>query len=358
MASSALSVSRRRWGASSAGHDKSARLARVVAALIAVLVSLPPLVRADDRSQVPRVGLLHVGVDHVPSSLEGLREGLTTMGYENGKTIHLDWRNVANEPAGRAAVQDFLADRAVLIVAFENEAARLAKAATSEIPVVFVHAVDPAANGFVRALAHPDVTSRSGSASVGGNMTGFAGPEFEPAARQVHIFKGLMPALRRLLVVIQPADPRRTELLEAVRRKAGTLKLQLVEREANDQADLERIAGGVKRGSVDAILVVSPGLQAGLTPIFFRLALQRKLPTAGFRKDDLSQGAFFFYGRDTQSIGRTAARYVDKILKGTPPGSLPVEFPQPELGINLKTAGLLGLKVPRSEIVRATHVLR
>src|SRR5215510_12987349 len=86
--------------------------------------------------KVWRIGLFHVGLDHVPPSLDGLREGLTTLGYEEGKNIHFDWRNLADEDAARTTAQAFVRDRVDLIVAFENQTTRAAMATTTEIPVV------------------------------------------------------------------------------------------------------------------------------------------------------------------------------------------------------------------------------
>src|SRR5919109_5398097 len=111
--------------------------------------------------KVWRIGLFHVGLDHVPPSLDGLREGLKALGYEEGNNLHLDWRNLPDEAAAHATAKAFVRDRVDLIVAFENQTVRAAKAATAEIPIVFLHADDPVAAGFVQSLPDP-----------GSNLTG------------------------------------------------------------------------------------------------------------------------------------------------------------------------------------------
>ena len=99
--------------------------------------------------KVYRLGLFHVGLDHVPPSLQTLRDGLRELGYEEGKNITLDWRNLPDEEAANATAREFVRDRVDLIVAFENQTLRATKAATTEIPTVFLHVDDPVANGMI-----------------------------------------------------------------------------------------------------------------------------------------------------------------------------------------------------------------
>ena len=127
----------------------------LIGALALVLLAAPPAGAAAQPAKVWRVGLFHVGLDHVPPSLDGLREGLRALGYEEGKNIRLDWRNLADEEAARAAAREFVRDQVDLIVAFESQTARAAKTATTNIPIVFLHVTDPVNEGFVKSLAHP-----------------------------------------------------------------------------------------------------------------------------------------------------------------------------------------------------------
>jgi ABC-type uncharacterized transport system substrate-binding protein len=113
----------------------------IISTALAVVLGLGILVtplaaEAQPAGRGWRIGLFHVGLDHVPPSLDGLREGLTALGYEEGKNIHLDWRNLADEEAARATAQAFVRDRVDLIVAFENQTVRAVTAATTKIPVV------------------------------------------------------------------------------------------------------------------------------------------------------------------------------------------------------------------------------
>jgi putative ABC transport system substrate-binding protein len=127
------------------------------------VASLPFIAQARPRAgKLYTIGLFHVGLDHVPPSLPGLLEGLKKLGYDltttvpseesqiiQGRNIHLDWRNLPDEDAAHATAREFARAHVDLIVAIENQSVRAAKAATSEIPVVYLHVTDPVADGFV-----------------------------------------------------------------------------------------------------------------------------------------------------------------------------------------------------------------
>ncbi|HYB73496.1 MAG TPA: ABC transporter substrate-binding protein [Candidatus Sulfotelmatobacter sp.] len=324
------------------------RITGGIAALAVCLLAAPPEAGAGQPAKVWRIGLFHVGLDHVPPSLDGLREGLKALGYEEGKNIRLDWRNLPDEEAARATARDFVQERVDLIVAFESQTIRAAKAATTEIPVVFLHPNDPVAEGFVRSFSHS-----------GGNLTGTMDLTFELEAKRIELFKEMVPRLRRLLVLIDPEDPDPRSRLAEVRKAGTVLKLRLVEREATTQADIERVFASVKRGEAQGVFAVSSTLASKYSSLILRLATERRLPVAIHRKEWVERGALFSYGPDFRATGRTAARYVDKILKGAKPADLPVEqATRFELVINLRTAKALGLTIPQSVLMRADQVIQ
>jgi putative ABC transport system substrate-binding protein len=313
----------------------------------ALLFALSFPAAAQQSKKVWRIGLFHVGLDHIPPSLDPLRQELKKLGYEEGKNIQLDWRNLPDEDAANAAAKEFVRNRVDLIVAFESQTVRAAKAATSEIPVVFLHVGDPVAEGFVKSVAHP-----------GGNMTGFSGVG-DVAAKRMELFKEVAPGLRRVVVLVDPKDPSTTRPLEEVRTTAKSLKLVLLEREVTTQPDLERVFDSLKRSGVDGIFVVSSSLNTKFLALFIRLASEKRLPLAGFRKEWVEQGALFSYAHDIASVGPPAAGYVDRILKGAKPGDLPFqESARFEFFINLKTAKALGLTIPPNVLVRADRVIK
>jgi putative ABC transport system substrate-binding protein len=319
---------------------------RAVAVMVLTLLAAPLAVEAQPAGKVYRIGVFHVGLDHVPPSLDTLREALRALGYEEGKNLRLDWRNLPDEDAAYATAREFTRDRVNLIVAFENQTARAAKPATAEIPVVFLHVTDPLAEGLVKTLARP-----------GGNLTGFVYYAVSPAKRP-ELFKEIVPRLRRVLVLVDPHDPVAPRYLAEVQKAADVLKLRLVQRDAADQTDLHRLFGAIKPGDVDGVISASVDLDIKFTSLLIGLASAKRLPLATYRKERVHEGALFSYAPDIASVGPPAAQYVDRILKGVRPGDLPVVQPTKfEMAINLTTAKALGLTIPPSLLLRADHVI-
>lgn len=318
---------------------------KIVLPVVALVLLVMPLATGAQQSPtVHRVGLFHVGLDRVPPSLAWLRDALKSLGYEEGKNIRLDWRNVATEDAARDTANEFVRDRVDVIVAFEDQAVRAAKAATSDIPIVMLHATDPVADGFVQSLAKP-----------GANLTGVAGVGDVPVKR-LQVFKELHPRLRRLLVLIDPEDPATSRLLPEVERAAEALGIKRNVQEARNQADIERIFGGLKRRDVDGVYVVSRSLGKNFSAPIVRLALAKRIPVSGDHERWAEQGALFSYAHHIAGAGQEAAGYIDKVLKGARPADLPVgqKF---ELVVNLVTANALGVKVPDSMLLTADRLI-
>jgi ABC-type uncharacterized transport system substrate-binding protein len=318
-------------------------------ALVAILTFLAARRAAEAQrpQRVYRIGLFHVGLDHVPPSLENLKKTLRAFGYEEGKNLRLDWRNLPDEPAAHKAAADFARDGVDLVVAFENHTVRAAKAATSRVPIVMVHVTDPVKDGFVRSLAHP-----------GGNVTGFAGLPDYPA-KQLEIFAEILPRLRRILFLIDPQDPVTPRQLAEVRQAAATLRLERVERHATDETDVRRVFASLRPRAVDGVFVVSPNLYLRFTSLIMTSALAKRLPVAWHQRHGATEGALFSYGSDLAAVGVEAARYIDKILKGADPGELPVQqFARFELIVNLKTAKALGITIPPAVLLRADEVIQ
>ena len=311
------------------------------------LLAAPLAAEAQQAGKVYKIGLLHVGLDHVPPSLDGLRDGLKALGYVAEKNLRLDWRNVANEGAARDTARQFVGENVDLIVAFESQAVRAAKAATAEIPIVFLHVTDPVTEGFVRSLAYP-----------GGNLTGSAEYFAELVPKRLELLKELVPHAERMLVLIGTDDPAAPLMRAEVRKASATLGLELTEREVRTQADVERVFGSLKRGEVDAVFLATLNLYTNFPSLIVRLTTHMRLPIVFHRKEWVVRGALLSYGVNFRAQGEEAARYVDKILKGSKPADLPVEQPTNlELIINLKTAKAIGLTIPQSVLLRANQVI-
>lgn len=334
---------------------------RELICLLCAAVSVGPgAAFAETGGKVWRIGVFHVGVDHIPETLDGLREGLKALGYDvgsspmtrastvvSGRNIRLDWRNVSDDAAALATAREFVGDRLDLIVAVENHTTRAAHTATSDLPVIFLQVPDPVAEGFVNSLAHP-----------GTNLTGFADFFFELVPKRLQLFKEIIPELQRLLVLIDPDDSETTLMLREVRTACSELAIEPVERQVRSSDDIDRAFQSVRPDAVQGVFIASALLYKRFSSLILKLASDRQLAVPFHRRAWVVQGALFSYGPNYPALGRDAAVYVDKILHGTKPAELPVQrATQFELVINKRTAKALGITIPTSVLARADEVI-
>ena len=302
---------------------------------------------AQQPNKVWRIGLFHVGLDHVPPSLDPLRQELRKLGYEEGKNLQLDWRNLPDEDAANALAKEWVANRIDLIIAFESQTARAAQRATSQIPIVLVHVGDPVADGFGKSMARP-----------GGNITGFAGIGDIPGKR-LELFSEVVPKLRRVLTLSDPKDPAMPRILTDMRATSKGYKLQLIERNVSTETDVRRTFASLQKTDVDGIMPISPNLNTKFPALMIQLAAEKGLPMAGYRKEWVEEGALFSYAHDLGSVGPLAVGYVDRILKGAKPAELPFQEPSSFVFvINLKVAKKLNLTIPPNVLLRANKVIQ
>jgi putative ABC transport system substrate-binding protein len=297
-------------------------------------------------AKVFRIGVYHVGLDHIPPSFPAMKEALARLGYVDGKNIIVEWHNLADEAAADVQARAFVAEKVDLIVAFENQTARASLRATKSIPILVLHVTNAVEEGFVKSLAHP-----------GGNVTGTVGFRDLPA-KQLEKLLQVAPKVRRVLVVTDPKDPVTPGLLAKAKAAAVPLGLTLVERHATSEADLRAVLAAGKK-SADAVLLVSPTLQTKFSSVAIAESLKHHLAYESVVRQWVERGSLLSYGPDQAKIGREAAQYVVKILKGAAPADLPVvELTQLELAINLKTAKTIGVTVPQAALDVADYVVR
>lgn len=304
-----------------------------------------------DRSDAPpvrRVGLMHVGLDHVPPSLDGITARLEQLGWVDGENIELIWRNLDKEAAAQQA-RVFVFQNVDLIVAFEDTSIRAAQKATarSRTPIVFLHPSDPVRDGLVDSLFSP-----------GSNLTGVFGAR-DLVARHLELYTQLIPGLESVLALVDSEDPGTEFALKETKEAAKRLGVELVIREATEASDIQQVFRSLRPEEVDAVMLLSSTLRLNHTALTLRLAKRARLPVQAHRKDWVEQGALFSYGSDLYPIGVAGARYVDSILDGTDPSELAVQnIPDVEFALNLATARRLGIRVPKTKIVEADVVYR
>jgi putative tryptophan/tyrosine transport system substrate-binding protein len=209
---------------------------------------------------------------------------------------------------------------------------------------VFAIAVDPVGGGLVANLSRP-----------GGNVTGLSLQLTDSAGKRLELLREAVPGLRRLAILFDagyPASLKESSEAQATARAMGLEITPLGIRRTDD------IAPAFEALKVDALYVVDNALVTANRTLIIALAIGVRLPTAFSGREFVEAGGLMSYGPDYRLLFLRAADYVDKILRGTKPGDIPVEQPTRfELVINLKTANALGLTIPHNLLVLADEVI-
>jgi putative ABC transport system substrate-binding protein len=316
--------------------------------LAACGLPLPPTEQPATARPAP-VGVLHLGAEEAPPVLVGLRQGLADLGYVEGRDVALDVRSGRGRPeAAAAAARELIDNRVQVLVSAGTVATQVAREAAGGVPIVFTQVGDPIAAGFVRSLAQPD-----------GNLTGFSHLLPATSGKRLALLRELAPTVRTVLTTYDPANPSSASAAEVARAAAGPLGVSLRERHVRSREEVSAALREVGRGEVDAILVLPDSLVVNAGDEIIAAAERERLP-AMFHEDTwVRRGGLASYGASFADLGRQAAAYVDKILKGARPADLPVQQATTfELVINLQAAQALGLSIPQAVLARADEVIR
>ena len=310
-----------------------------------------PAARAQKNDRVRRVGVImgFAQNDEVwQAYLATFRQGLQELGWTAGRNIRFDYRFTGESTERmRIVAEEMVALAPDVIFVSTNSVVSATLKATRSIPVVFTWVSDPVGSGFVPNLAHP-----------GGNITGFH--NFEPAigGKWLDLLRQIAPALRRVAVIHVPDIVPNVAFLRVVEAAAPAFDIMVTAGEVGDAADIERVLETFAREGGGGLIVTPSALTATRRDLIITLAARLGLPAIYSFRFYAASGGLMSYGIDQLELVRAAATYVDRILRGTNPGELPVQLPTKfELVINLKTAGALGLTVPNSLQLLADEVI-
>lgn len=321
---------------------------RIHALVLAGLLLAASVVDAD--TAMPHIGYLVQSPLTDPPSPERVAflDGLRALGYENGRNIFIDYRSAEGDADKLPFLAEELVARKVdIIVAVGTPPAIAAHKATTTIPIVFLFLTDPIAAHLVDNLARP-----------GGNITGLSSLAGELGAKRLELLRETLPHLSRV-TVLWDSDFIVDSELQNIQTAARTLGVSIQPVDIGGLPNLTAVFPAIVKNRPDALLVTTNLRTHEYRDIIADFALRQRLPTMFGRRDFVVGGGLMSYAADFSTMSRRAATYVDRILRGTPAGNLPVEQPtQFELVINSKTAKALGIKIPQSILVRADEVLR
>jgi putative ABC transport system substrate-binding protein len=297
-----------------------------------------------------RVGFLTLSSAslHRPSS-EAFVKAMHDLGYVEGKNLAIEWRyadgNLERLP-GYAT--ELLRSNVDVIVAEASAAIAAAQRATRTIPIVMTTTGDPVGSGFVKSLSRP-----------GGNITGLSNMNADVGAKLLDVLLGVVPKPARVAILVTPTSTTYRAIAEGVQTAARNARVDTLVLEASNAQEIESGFERMARENASAVIVGSSPLFSLQRRQIGDLAVKHRIPSMFGARFYVEAGGLMSYGADRSGTYVRTAAYVDKILRGAKPADLPVEQPSEfELAINLNTAGKLGVAIPQTILLRATHVIR
>jgi putative ABC transport system substrate-binding protein len=310
---------------------------------------VPPMIQ--QRARLPRVGILAAFDPHPTTDLDAaFQAGLREHGWIEGQNFTLEYRSAEGQEDRLPALAAELAGSAVdvIVVMGGTPAAEAARAATATIPIVLALVNDPLSVGLVPSLAQP-----------GGNITGLSLLSTGLAPKRLELLKEVVPTLSHVANVWRAASADQTAVIRETEGAARTLGLRVSTLAIREVADLDAAHAFVQRERVDGMIGFCDPLLFGRRKNLITFADTARLPAIFDTRQYADDGALLAYGPSLAEAARRAAGYVDKILKGSSPGDLPVEQPTRfELVVNLTAAQALGLTMPQSVLLQATEIIR
>ena len=308
--------------------------------LILLVGGLSPL-QAEQTRRPFRVGVINAAWAASHPTVEGLKAGLKDLGLHDGRDVTFDIRFTEGKlepmPETAAALVKAGVD---LIFTSQEAATQAAKDATGTVPIVFTLVGDPVAGGIVANLAQPSA-----------NVTGVSSLQTELVTKRMEMLRTLAPKIRRVWLIYYGPDVSITPMLTSALEAAQRMKLDLAPKGVLNAGELKRVLSDVRRD--DAILAPE-GSNPELTIAIIEQSRSLRLPAVFGTALWVGYGGLMSYGPDYYAQGVQAAALVAKMLKGARPQDLPVEGADKiDLAVNLKTADLLGLTVPRKILLRA-----
>jgi ABC-type uncharacterized transport system substrate-binding protein len=309
-------------------------------------VTRPLAARAQQTGKLLTIGILGVNSSVWGPWIAAFIGRLRELNWVEGRTITFEYRWDEARPERVKENAAELVRQNVDVIVTRGSAVAALKRATTAIPVVFAVSFDPVRDGLVQSLARP-----------GGNVTGLCPQMTDLVGKRLELLRGIIPQLRRLAVMAN-AEYRESVLeVGEVQAAARTLGLEIRPLEIRRTEDIAPAFETLK-SQTDALYVVSDALMAASRTRIITFALSARLPAIFSYRDYVKAGGLMSYGADFTDLFRRAADLVDKILRGTKPGDIPVEEPTKfEFVINLTTAQALGLTIPASYLSLADELI-
>ena len=322
---------------------------KVLLAIATTLLAMPLAGETQNAQKVYRVGYLgNSSASLEPDLVEAFRQGMRDLGDIEGKNLVIEFRWAEGRYHRFASlVTDLIHLPVDVIVTAGTPGTLAAKNATKTIPVVMAVSGDAVGTGLVDSLAHP-----------GGNVTGLTTMASELEGKRLELLREMLPKLARITVLKNDVNPLMAIQFKqtAAAAKSSRVALESVDIRAVD--DFEKAFASMAKARPDAIIVLADRFLLAERERILTFAAEQRFAAMYPYREFVEHGGLISYSPNYAESFRSAAKYVDKILKGTKPFDLPVEQPTKfELVVNMKTAKTLGVKIPNTILVRADNVI-
>jgi ABC-type uncharacterized transport system substrate-binding protein len=317
--------------------------------LLGATAAWPLSAHAQQPGRVPSIGFLGLtSAAEWARYVAAFRQGLREAGFVEGDNVTVDYRWAEGHYDRLPAMAADLVQRPVdLIVPVAPPAARVAKAATTTIPIVFFMGSDPVQLGLIASLSRP-----------GGNITGATALANALGAKRLELMREVLPAAAAYGLLVNPTNQNAGPDTGDIRKAAATLDTTMVVANGASEADIDAAFDTFASARVSGVIVNPDPFLLAQRKQIVALATRHRMASIFHLPEPVAAGGLMSYGASFPEAHRTVGLYAGRILKGAKPADLPV--PQPtkfDLVINLKTANALGLALPPSLLARADEVI-
>jgi putative tryptophan/tyrosine transport system substrate-binding protein len=298
---------------------------------------------------MPTIGFVRSSsIEAVPHMVAAFRQGLKDMGYVEGQNVVIEFRSADDHYDKLPAIVAELLRWRVAVLVANSTAARLAKATTTVVPIVFATGGDPVRDNLVASFNRP-----------GGNVTGVSFLGSDLGAKKLEVLRELVPKAKIIGVLENPNSPvTRTERMD-VQTAARAVGQRVIVLKASTEQDFATVFATLVRERAGALLVTGDALFTSRQERLVALAAEHRLPTIHTERTFVEAGGLMSYGASITDAYRQVGVYTGRILKGEKPADLPVvQASKFDLAINRKTAKALGLTIPQSVLLRADEVIQ
>jgi putative ABC transport system substrate-binding protein len=309
----------------------------------------PLVAHAQQSAKVRRIGFLGNSTEALEANLVGpFREGLREFGYEEGRNVEIEYRWAQGEyKRFPALIAELITAKVEVIVTAGTPASLAVKKATSSIPLVMIAVGEPVATGLVTSLARP-----------GGNITGVTSISPEIEGKRLELLREVVPTVSYIAVLWNAGSPVQVIQERETKAAAQALAMKMLSLGVRTLEEIEEAFAAILRERPAALFVLADRLFLHHRQRIMDFATQQRLPGVHAYRELVEVGGLMSYGPSYAGMHKRAAYFVDRILKGSNPGELPVERPATfELVVNVKAAKALGLTIPPTIILRASTVI-